>query len=161
MGLKIQINSKKPGFGRKSVEDVVTLGPTAHATLIMQWKILKLLFTDNWNNNIHKFNLLRFNLVLSQKLLEWHILHCFYYKKIKNNVVHYHIMPTPIVVHNHKPNNIKSSYLTLQIKSKNYHALAINGNSTKTRKSLWTFCLHLPSSIKPKPSILKSLRSCH
>jgi hypothetical protein len=34
--LKIQINSKKPGFGRKkSVEDVVTLGPTAQATLII------------------------------------------------------------------------------------------------------------------------------
>ncbi len=33
--LKIQINSKKPGFGKeKSVEDVVTLGPMAQATLI-------------------------------------------------------------------------------------------------------------------------------
>jgi hypothetical protein len=34
--LKIQINSKKPGFGKeKSVEDVVTLGPTAQATLVV------------------------------------------------------------------------------------------------------------------------------
>jgi len=33
--LRIQINSKKPGFGReKSFEDVVTLGPTAQATLV-------------------------------------------------------------------------------------------------------------------------------
>jgi hypothetical protein len=33
--LKIQINCKKPGFGRKNpVEDVVTLGPMAHATLV-------------------------------------------------------------------------------------------------------------------------------
>jgi hypothetical protein len=34
--LKIQINSKKPGFGRKNqLEDVVTLGPpTAQATLV-------------------------------------------------------------------------------------------------------------------------------
>jgi hypothetical protein len=32
--LKIQINFQKPGFGKeKSVEDVVTLGPTARATL--------------------------------------------------------------------------------------------------------------------------------
>jgi len=31
--LKIQINSKKPGF-EKSVEDVVTLGPMAQATLV-------------------------------------------------------------------------------------------------------------------------------
>jgi hypothetical protein len=33
--LKIQINSKNPGFGKeKSVEDVVTLGPPAQATLV-------------------------------------------------------------------------------------------------------------------------------
>ncbi len=33
--LKIQINSKKLGFEKeKSVEDVVTLGPKAHATLV-------------------------------------------------------------------------------------------------------------------------------
>ncbi len=33
--LKIQINSKKPGFGReKLVEDVVTFGPKAQATLV-------------------------------------------------------------------------------------------------------------------------------
>jgi len=33
--LKIQINSKKPGFGKeKSVEDMVTLGPKAQATLV-------------------------------------------------------------------------------------------------------------------------------
>jgi hypothetical protein len=33
--LKIQINFKKPGFGRKKlVEDMVTLGPTAQATLV-------------------------------------------------------------------------------------------------------------------------------
>ncbi len=34
--LKTQINSKKPGFGRKkSVEDnAITLGPTARATLV-------------------------------------------------------------------------------------------------------------------------------
>jgi hypothetical protein len=33
--LKIQINSKKPGFGKeKSVEDVVRLGSTAQATLV-------------------------------------------------------------------------------------------------------------------------------
>jgi hypothetical protein len=30
-----KINSKKPGFGRQNpVEDVVTLGPTAQATLV-------------------------------------------------------------------------------------------------------------------------------
>jgi hypothetical protein len=34
--LKIQINFKKSGFGRKKlVEDVVTLGPTAEATLVV------------------------------------------------------------------------------------------------------------------------------
>jgi len=33
---KFKINSKKPGFERKkSVEDVVTLGPTAQATLVI------------------------------------------------------------------------------------------------------------------------------
>jgi len=33
--LKIQINSKKPRFWEeKSVEEVVTLGPTAQATLV-------------------------------------------------------------------------------------------------------------------------------
>jgi hypothetical protein len=33
--VKIQINFMKPGFGRKkSVEDVVTLGPKAQATLV-------------------------------------------------------------------------------------------------------------------------------
>jgi hypothetical protein len=33
--LKTQINSKKPGFGRKkSVEDAITLGPTPRATLV-------------------------------------------------------------------------------------------------------------------------------
>jgi hypothetical protein len=39
--LKIQINSKKPGSGKeKSVDHVVTLGPTAQATLVafeMEW----------------------------------------------------------------------------------------------------------------------------
>ncbi len=34
--LKIQINSKKPGFGKeKSLKDVVTLGPMAQATLVL------------------------------------------------------------------------------------------------------------------------------
>ncbi len=34
--LKIQINSKKPGFGRKNqLKNMVTLGPPAHATLVM------------------------------------------------------------------------------------------------------------------------------
>jgi hypothetical protein len=38
----IQINSKKPGFGRqKSVEDMVTLGPRAQATLVYIKKCLK------------------------------------------------------------------------------------------------------------------------
>jgi hypothetical protein len=33
--LKIQINSKKPGFGRRNqLKTVVTLGPTAQATLV-------------------------------------------------------------------------------------------------------------------------------
>jgi hypothetical protein len=41
--LKIQINLKKPGFGRKnqlskSVEDVNTLGPTAQTTLVVTTK---------------------------------------------------------------------------------------------------------------------------
>jgi hypothetical protein len=41
---KIQINSKEPGFGRKkSVENVVTLGPTAQATLVALSSVMMLL----------------------------------------------------------------------------------------------------------------------
>jgi hypothetical protein len=47
LSLKIQINSQKPGFGRKkkSVEDMLTLGPMAHATLVIMnniWEVWKI-----------------------------------------------------------------------------------------------------------------------
>jgi hypothetical protein len=45
--LKIQINSKKPGFERKSVEDVVTLVPMAQATLVV--------IKTCWSHLVHKF----------------------------------------------------------------------------------------------------------
>ncbi len=55
--LKIQINSKKPGFGKeKSVEDVVTLGPMAQATLVVfeleWWQATNHNITIPYENNI-------------------------------------------------------------------------------------------------------------
>ncbi len=50
MQLKIQINSKRPGFGRgKPVEDKFTLGPTAQASLV----IVEEMYGDT-NNFIHE-----------------------------------------------------------------------------------------------------------
>jgi len=50
--LKIQINSQKPGFKKeKSVEDVVTLGPTAQATLVIM-KQTALLGIWHWSKGL-------------------------------------------------------------------------------------------------------------
>jgi hypothetical protein len=50
---------------------------------------------------------------------------------------------------------------TTKTKTNLLRLLKINRNSTEIGNSLQTFCLHLPSSINPKPSTPESLRNRH